>query len=166
MRISRFLPLFILLVGVVVGASCRSRNAEDPAAVRAAVQSAHDGYVAAINANKVNTWLGTLTSDVVYMVPNHQPIVGKESVATWAGQYLYESTTHWTKTLEDLTVAGDWAFGRYAYTVTDTVIIRDSSVDGGGTANDSGWGFVVYHHDSDGAWRVARDGWGSSRPAR
>ena len=25
---------------------------------------------------------------------------------------------------------------------------------------DTGWGLVIYHHDADGKWRVARDAWG------
>ena len=63
-------------------------------------------------------------------------------------------------------MAGDWAFARYAYVVSDTAVVTDPSVDGGGTASDSGWGFIVYHREAGGIWRVARDGWSSDRPAR
>ena len=72
----------------------------------------------------------------------------------------------WTTPVAEFTVSGEWAFGRYTYTASDSIIIRDPETEGGGTANDSGWGFVVYHHDGDGTWRVARDAWGSDRPAR
>ena len=89
-----------------------------------------------------------------------------EAPGEWVGRYLQEVTTRWTKPMADFTVSGEWAFGRYTYTASDSIIIRDPETEGGGTANDSGWGFVVYHHDADGAWRVARDGWGSDRPAR
>lgn len=142
------------------------RTADDPAATRAAVQQAHDAYVAAINANAVETWVGTLDDDVVYLVPNQPAIVGRDAAAAWASRYLHEVTTRWTKTVQDLQVSGDWAVARYVYTASDSVIIHDPETEGGGTANDTGWGLVVYHRARDGEWRVARDAWGSDRPAR
>jgi len=165
MRTSGLL-LFVLLLSAA-GCSFGSRNSRDDAALTlAAVRTAHDGYVQSINANKVDTWLASLSDDVVYFVPNQPAIVGKEAVAAWATRYLQEVTTHWTKPVEEFQVSGDWAFGRYVYTASDSVVIRDPETDGGGTSNDSGWGLVVYHHDQDGRWRVARDAWGSDRPAR
>lgn len=161
--------LTVFLFVVLLSASCnllsRSRG-EDSAAALAAVARAHDAYVAAINANKAEVWLAALGDDVVYMVPNRPAIVGKADVGSWVGRYLNESTTHWTKATQDLVVSGDWAFGRYIYTVSDDVVVRDPETDGGGTANESGWGFVVYHRDADGVWRVARDGWGSYHQGR
>ena len=165
MRTSGLL-LFVLLLSAA-GCSFGSRNSRDDGALTlAAVRTAHDGYVQSINANKVDTWLASLSDDVVYFVPNQPAIVGKEAVAAWATRYLQEVTTHWTKPVEEFQVSGDWAFGRYVYTASDSVVIRDPETDGGGTSNDSGWGLVVYHHDQDGRWRVARDAWGSDRPAR
>jgi len=29
---------------------------------------------------------------------------------------------------------------------------------------DTGWGLVIYHHDADGKWRVARDAFGPDHP--
>lgn len=142
------------------------QKAEDPAATRAAVQRAHEAYVAAINANKPEQWVGSLEDDVVYFVPNQQAIVGRDAVGVWVSRYLQEVTTKWTKTVQDVQVTGDWAVGRYTYTASDSIIIRDVETEGGGTANDSGWGLVVYHRSRDGQWRVARDAWGSDRPAR
>lgn len=152
---------------MVAGCGWGSRGkAEDPAAARAAVQQAHDAYVAAINTNKPEQWVLTLEDDVVYFVPNQQAIVGREAVGAWVSRYLHEVTTRWTKTVQDTQVTGDWAVSRYVYTASDSVIIRDVETEGGGTANDSGWGLVVYHRGRDGQWRVARDAWGSDRPAR
>jgi ketosteroid isomerase-like protein len=165
MRTSGLL-LSVLLLSAA-GCSFGSRNSrDDAAATLAAVRTAHDGYVQSINANKVDVWLGSLTDEVVYFVPNQPAIVGKEAVAAWATRYLQEVTTHWTKPVQEFQISGDWAFGRYVYTASDSVVIRDPETDGGGTSNDSGWGLVVYHHERDGRWRVARDAWGSDRPAR
>ena len=156
-----------ILAVLTLAVSCgRSRGADDVAAVQAAVAAAHDRYVAAMNANNVDTWLASLSDDVVYFVPNRPAVVGKPAVRDWTLRYLQEVTTHWTKTPDAFVVSGDWAFARYVFSVSDSVVIRDPETDGGGTANDSGWGFVVYRRDADGVWRVARDGWGSDRPAR
>lgn len=157
-----------LVIALVASAGCgfgSRQKGEDPAATRAAVQQAHDAYVAAINANTVEQWVATLGDDVVYLVPNQPAIVGREAAAAWASRYLHEVTTRWTKTVQDMQVSGDWAIARYTYTASDSVIIRDPETEGGGTANDSGWGLVVYHRER-GQWRVARDAWGSDRPAR
>jgi ketosteroid isomerase-like protein len=156
----------VLAVGSV---GCRSRSAgtgETPAEARAALERTHRAYIDGINSNTADVWLESLASDVVYFVPNRPPVVGKQAVGSWIEAYLDESHTHWSKTLNDLVVNGDWAFGRYDYSVSDNVVIHDPEVEGGGTANDTGWGFIVYHRDGDGKWRVARDGWGSAKPAR
>ena len=155
------------LVGGSVACGFGSRRAtENPATARDAISKAHLGYVAAINSNKVDIWLATLGDDVVYLVPNQPALVGKHAVDAWVRRYLQEVTTRWTKSVEDLQIDGDWAFGRYVYTASDSVIIHDTETEGGGTANDSGWGLVVYHRDTLGVWRVVRDAWGSDRPAR
>jgi ketosteroid isomerase-like protein len=165
---SRMRRLILLLSLSVFIAACgfgsRGRK-DDPAATLAAVRSAHEAYVGAINANKVDAWLDALSDDVVYLVPNQKAIVGKAAVAAWATRYLQEVTTKWSKPVDDIVVSGDWAFGRYAYTAADSVIIHDPETEGGGTANDSGWGLIVYHREGGGRWRVARDAWGSDRPA-
>ena len=60
--------------------------------------------------------------------------------------------------VKEFVVSGQWAFERYAHASTDTPL------GGGAVVTDSGWGLVVYRHDSDGKWRVARDARGSERP--
>ena len=160
---------FVLLCAAtlcVVSCGFGSRKTEDATATIDTVKKAHDAYVAAINTNKVDLWLETLGDDVVYLVPNQAALVGKAAVGEWVRRYLQEVATRWTKSVQEVQVSGDWALGRYIYTASDSVIIHDPETEGGGTANDSGWGLVVYHRDAHGAWRVARDGWGSDRPAR
>lgn len=159
----------VLLLALSGSAACgfgARTTADDPARTLSAVQQAHDRYVSGINSNSVEQWLPSLGDEVVYLVPNQQAIVGRAAVAEWPARYLQEVTTHWTKSVQDFQISGDWAIGRYVYTASDSVIIRDPETEGGGTANDSGWGLVVYHRDRDGQWRVARDAWGSDRPAR
>jgi tryptophan-rich sensory protein len=121
--------------------------------------TAHQSYVAAINSNNLDTLLGVLTDDVVFMPPNDKPRIGKSAVGPWIGEYLRTYHTHWDKPVQEFIVSGDWAFERYAYTSIDT------PVQGGAPIVDTGWGLVIYHHDRDGRWRVARDAWGSDHTA-
>lgn len=121
---------------------------------------AHENYVAAINSNNLDTLLAVLTEDVVFMAPNTPVMVGKAAALPWLTGYLEAYKTHWDKPVQEFTVIGDWAFERYAYTSTDTPLA------GGDAIVDTGWGLVIYHHDDDGVWRVARDSWGSDQPAQ
>jgi ketosteroid isomerase-like protein len=72
--------------------------------------------------------------------------------------YLQTYTTAWDKESQEFVVAGEWAFERYRYRSTDT------PRGGGAPAQDTGWGRVIYHHDADGKWRVARDAFSTDQP--
>jgi len=74
----------------------------------------------------------------------------------WKVISAYE--THWDKPVLEFVVSGDWAFERYSYRSTDT------PRGGGDMVEDTGWGLVIYHHDADGKWRVARDAFGPDHP--
>jgi ketosteroid isomerase-like protein len=126
----------------------------------ASAHQAHEAYVTAINSNDLDTLLGVLTDDVVYLSAHEAPMVGKAAVRPWLEGYLKTYKTHWDKPVKEFIVNGEWAFERYSYTSTDTPIA------GGDAVTDTGWGLVIYHHDADGKWRVARDAWGPDHPAK
>jgi len=85
-------------------------------------------------------------------------MVGKPAVRAWAEGYLRAFTTFWAKQSQEFVTAGDWAFERYSYKSTDT------PRGGGALVLDTGWGLLVYHHDADGRWRVARDAFSTDQP--
>jgi tryptophan-rich sensory protein len=119
---------------------------------------AHQAYLTAVNSNDLQSLLDVLTEDVVFMAPSDQPYVGKPAVRLWIAESLRTSRRHWDKPVQEFVLNGDWAFERYSYTATDT------PVQGGAARVDTGWGLVIYHHDTDGKWRVARDAWASDHP--
>ena len=155
MRIAPFLMLMLC-------AACSSPQpqAQSTGAADAGAHTAHDAYVTAINSNNLDTLLGVLTDDVVFLSAHEAPMVGKAAVRPWLVDYLKTYKTHWDKPVQEFTVSGDWAFERYSYKSTDTPSA------GGPVVEDTGWGLVIYHHDLDGKWRVARDAWGPDRPAK
>jgi hypothetical protein len=65
--------------------------------------------VTAINSNNLDTLLGVLTEDVVFLAPQEPG-------------YFKAFKTHWVKPVQEFGVNGDWAFERYAYKSTDTPV--------------------------------------------
>jgi len=132
--------------------------ASDGADTDGGAHQAHEAYVTAINSNDLDTLLEMLTEDVVFLAAQAPPMVGKEAVRPWLEGYLEAYETHWDKPVLEFVVSGDWAFERYSYRSTDT------PRGGGDMVEDTGWGLVIYHHDADGKWRVARDAFGPDHP--
>lgn len=132
--------------------------AAELAARDSAAHQAHANYVRVINDNNLDSLSSMLTDDVVFLAANDKPTVGKAAVRAWGDAYLKAFHTHWDKPVQEFIVSGDYAFERYSYTSTDT------PVGGGKPVVDTGWGLVVYHRDTDGVWRVARDAFGPDHP--
>lgn len=99
-----------------------------------------------------------ITEDIVFMAPNSPRLEGKEQVKPWGAGYYDAFHTTWTKTSLELVVIGEWAFEQYSYESEDTEKAT------GLVYRDTGKGIIIYHHDSDGVWRVARDAWNSDLP--
>lgn len=155
MRIHTALCTMTLLFAACAGPE---HTKADSSVAFANAHEAHENYVRAINSNNIDSFASMLTNDVVFLAAGAKPIVGKPAVREWADGYLKAFHTRWDKPVQEFTVTGDYAFERYSYTSTDTPM-------GGGTdVVDTGWGLVVYHKDSDGTWRVARDAFGPDHP--
>jgi ketosteroid isomerase-like protein len=155
-----------LLIVILSGALCAACGAPAPPPAAAAgsaddsgAHQAHEAYVTAINSNNLDSLLGMLTEDVVFLSAHEPVMVGKAAVRLWLEGYLKAFKTHWDKPVQEFVVNGDWAFERYSYKSGDTPLA------GGPVVEDTGWGLVIYHHDADGKWRVARDAWGPDHPA-
>jgi len=123
-----------------------------------AAHQAHQNYVDAINSNNLDSLNGMLTDDVVFLSAGEPVMVGRAAVRPWLVSYLKTYKTHWDKPVQEFVVNGDWAFERYSYVSTDTARV------GGAVIRGTGWGLLIYHHDADGKWRVARDAFGPDNP--
>ena len=156
--------IYGFFVALVVCSACSAPLPQTAAAAVAAddpaAHQAHEAYVTAINSNNLDTLLGVLTDDVVFLASGEAPMVGKAAVKPWLDEYLKAYKTHWDKPVQEFVVNGEWAFERYSYKSTDT------PQGGGAVVEDTGWGLVIYHRDTDGRWRVARDAWGPDHPAK
>jgi ketosteroid isomerase-like protein len=141
----------VILALVACQPSDSKTVADRSAASDSIAHLAHEAYTTAINSNNLDSLTGMFTDDVVFLAAHSPPIVGKAAVREWAKGYFDAFNTHWDKTNEEFKVAGEWAFERYSYKSTDT------PKTGGTPVVDAGWGLLIYHHDADGKWRVARD---------
>jgi ketosteroid isomerase-like protein len=157
-RLRSVLRTFAIFALVAAGAASGCRQATDSASADAAAHQAFGAYVTAINSNDLDSLLGMLTEDVVFLCPHEPVLVGKKAVRQWADAYLKAFSIHWEKASLEFVVFGEWAFERYSYKSTDT------PKGGGAAVQDTGKGLVIYHHDPDGKWRVARDAWSTDLP--
>lgn len=152
------LRAFAIVAVVAVCGASGCRPAAESAAADATAHQAFEAYVSAINANDLESLLAMLTEDVVFLSPHEPVMVGKAAVRPWAEAYLKAFAIRWEKVSLEFVVSGDWAFERYSYRSTDT------PKGGGAAVEDTGKGLVIYHHDPDGKWRVARDAWNTDLP--
>jgi ketosteroid isomerase-like protein len=153
-------PILLLAVVSVIlvnGCSRKPPGGSQQFDTRAIEQAAHNGYVAAINSNDIDTLMADLTDDIVYQAPGAPEVVGKAAVKTWAASYFAAYRTRWEKRSIGFTVAGDYAFERYTYKSTDT------DKKSGAVTTDVGKGINIFRRGSDGKWRVAVDGWSSDK---
>ena len=144
------------LVAACSAPSSESKPAPaDSAAINEAAHHAHENYVRVINSNNIDSLTSMFTDDVIFLAANSKPIIGKAAVREWADGYYKAFHTHWDKPVQEFVISGDYAFERYNYTSTDTPITG-----GAKPVVDTGWGLVIYHRETDGVWRVARDAFG------
>ncbi len=80
----------IVVFAVMCGAcgSGGSQSAAHAAGDDPAAHQAHEAYVTAINSNNLDTLLGVLTEDVVFLAPQEPVMDGKAAVRPWLEGYL------------------------------------------------------------------------------
>ena len=147
----------IAIIALALIAGCTQKNADannQKSNAEKAVHQAHLNYVSAINSNNIDSLLAMLTEDVVYLPAGEPVIVGKDAVKPWIAGYFNAYRTEWVEQIQEIVVMGNWAFERHS------AQSRDSSYTDGQVYTSSSWGLVIYHFDTDGNWRVARDAWG------
>jgi uncharacterized protein (TIGR02246 family) len=105
-------------------------------------------WMAASQAGDLQTVLGLMTDDVVFMVPGREPF-GKEVFAPGA-QGMKDVRMQGESDIRELAVLGDWAYLRNHLTVTMTP-------PGGKPVRRAGYTLTILHKQPDGRWLLARD---------
>jgi uncharacterized protein (TIGR02246 family) len=105
-------------------------------------------WMAASKAGDVQTVLGLMTDDVVFMVPGREPF-GKEAFAASSAAMKgveFEGTSE----IRELQVLGDWAYLRNHIQISMTP-------PGGTPMKRSGFTLTILRKQPDGRWLLARD---------
>jgi uncharacterized protein (TIGR02246 family) len=114
-----------------------------------AINHVRKAHVAALNEGDVNAWVAAFTADGVQMPPNAPANLGKENIRVWSQAFLAPFRVGFTLLVDEVQVAGDWAFERGMYTINLTP-------KGWGRAYTGHW--EVHHHLRTAARRRLGDG--------
>jgi uncharacterized protein (TIGR02246 family) len=117
---------------------------DDERAIRAVV----DTWLAASQRGDLDTVLGLMTDDVLFMVPGREPF-GKAAFAA-TGQMMKDVKFEGRSEIMELKVLGDWAYLRNHLDIT-------MQPPNGAPIHRSGYTLTILRKESDGKWRLARD---------
>jgi uncharacterized protein (TIGR02246 family) len=123
-----------------------------------AINNVRAAHIAALNDGDVDAWVAAFTGDGVQMPPNAPANLGMESIRAWSQAFLAPFRVEFTLVVDEVQVAGDWAFERGTYTITLTPKA------GGEPMQDIGKYITIYGRQPSGAWGMARDIWNSNNP--
>ena len=96
-----------------------------------------------------------VTDDAVAMPPNQPPVVGKDAFRSWLRAGLDAARSHLEFSLQEVEVAGEWAFDRFDWTMETT------PTGGGETTRDNGKCVWICRRQPDESWLIARSIWNS-----
>jgi len=123
-----------------------------------AINHVRAAHIAALNNGDVNAWVAAFTNDGVQMPPNAPANLGRESIRAWSQAFLAPFRVEFTLAVDEVQVAGDWAFERGTYTIILTPKASSEPL------QDIGKYLTIYQRQPGGAWGMARDIWNSNKP--
>jgi uncharacterized protein (TIGR02246 family) len=123
-----------------------------------ALNNVREAHIAALNDGDVNAWVAAFTDDGVQMPPNAPANLGSESIRAWSHAFLALFRAEFALVVDEVQVAGDWAFERGTYTITLTPKA------GGEPMQDIGKYITIYERQPGGACGMACDIWNSNNP--
>ena len=123
-----------------------------------ALNHVREAHIAAVNDGDVNAWVAAFTADGVQMPPNAPANFGRESIRTWSQGFLALFRAEFALSVDEVQVAGDWAFERGTY----TIILTPKA--GCEPMQEMGKYITIYERELGGAWGMARDIWNSNNP--
>jgi len=107
--------------------------------------------MAAMNGKDISKLMDMIAEDIVFLPPGFPPIRGKQAVEMmYRGFFQQFTKVDQTSTLEEVEVAGDWA---YAWGTERTVLFLQT---GGAPIQMEGRGLSILRRQPDGSWRFAR----------
>lgn len=116
-----------------------------------AIRRLTEDWVAAMKTKDIVRLTNMITEDAVFLPPGFPPIRGKQAMeAMYNGFFPQFKSVEQTANLEEVEVAGDWAF---AWGTERLVLIPQS---GGPRIYMQGKGMSILRRQPDGSWKFAR----------
>lgn len=134
--------------------------ANDPAAVRSAIEAQIAGFERALISGDTAALLDAYTNDAIIFPANQKAVRARaERSAFNAGMLGAMTVTAADITTDDLIVTGDYAIETGSYTMT----MKPKA--GGKAMADTGKFLAVWQKQADGSWKMIRDAFTTDLPA-
>jgi uncharacterized protein (TIGR02246 family) len=122
-------------------------------------QIPHEQVQKASLSGDLNSIVSLFSDDAVLMPPNDTTVYGKDEIRSWWEEYFsFFRITSSTETEREITVAGDKAFDRAAFSVT--IVPKEH----GARILDDIRSLTVWRRQADGAWKISHQIWNSTKP--
>jgi ketosteroid isomerase-like protein len=123
------------------------------------IKAPHELFVDGCTSGKVDRIVTLLDDDCVFMPTNETTLYGREEAREWFDEYYRDFTiTSLTPSERDVTLMGEWALERWAYTVAIV------PVKGGERIRDDGRWVMLWKQNSEGDWKITQLIFNSIRP--
>jgi len=123
-----------------------------------AVRAVANGIIAADNARDIDRVMSFYADDAVLMPPNASPVTGHRAIRPRYETLFAAMSPAIVSTLDEVRVAGDWAFVRGK----NTGVLRSRS--GGETRALNDVFVMILQRQGDGQWKIARLIWHRASP--
>jgi uncharacterized protein (TIGR02246 family) len=152
MRNRKFLGL--AAIALLISACAPATNQADLAAEQATATAALDGlrekYMAAENAGDAAALAALWDENGVLLPPNAPAAQGSAAIQGFYSGMFEQNTVEVSSTSDETVAAGEWAFGRGAFS------LKITPKAGGDAMQDSGKYVVIIRRQADNSWKVAR----------
>ncbi|HEY7441927.1 MAG TPA: SgcJ/EcaC family oxidoreductase [Vicinamibacterales bacterium] len=131
--------------------TANNTSGAEPNVDRTTIQGLMIRWAAAIRAKDATALAAMVTEDAVFLPPGFPPIRGKHSIEVMYKTFFPQfSRVELNSEVEELEVAGDWAF----VWGSETMVLVPQS--GGSPIEMQGRGMSILKRQLDGSWKIAR----------
>ena len=155
---NRFVALFIGISLTLTIAGCTPNPSEqtaDTSPNRSGVMTAYNNFVTGLDEGNIELWLSAHSSNVRFMDPAGDDIVGIDSLRAWGQPFFDKFTMRFNESVEEIEVSGTLAFLRYQ---TDGQLTPKA---GGDSIASREKGLLIFRADDNGAWKITHNIWTS-----
>jgi uncharacterized protein (TIGR02246 family) len=127
---------------------------------KGAVDAGHVAFLAAMKANDAEALGRTVADDAMFLPPNEPAVSGRQGVVAWMDAVNKQArTTDISVSGREVNVSGDLATeqGSFIWTL---------ELANGTRIEEDGKFMAIWRQQADGSWRLTRNIWNSSRPAK